>query len=77
MGEALESARLYENTQQRAMREQMLSEATDKMRRAGDIDALMKTAVQEMANILGTSNAFVQFTGQNSDSEPSKERKSQ
>jgi GAF domain-containing protein len=77
MGEALESARLYENTQQRAMREQMLSEATDKMRRATDIDALMKTAVQEMASILGTSNAFVQFTGQTGASNEAEERKSQ
>jgi len=61
LGVALESARLYQDTQRRAAREQLTREITDKMRRAVDMDTLLRTTVQEMAAALGTSGAFVQL----------------
>lgn len=61
VGQALERARLFQETQHRAAQEQLIAEVTDKMRRAGDMDTLMQVAVREMAAALGTPNAFVQF----------------
>jgi len=61
LGAALESARLYRDTQRRVAREQLAREITDKLRRAGDMDSLMQTAVREMAAALETSDAFVQL----------------
>jgi GAF domain-containing protein len=57
---ALEGARLYQDTQRRAARERLTREIADKMRRAADLDALMKITIQETAAALGTSDAFVQ-----------------
>lgn len=57
---ALEGARLYQDSQRRAVRERLTREIADKMRRAVDIDALMKITIQETAVALGTSSAFVQ-----------------
>jgi GAF domain-containing protein/HAMP domain-containing protein len=65
LGVALESARLYHETQRRAAREQLTRAIADTMRRATDIDSLMRTAAQEMAAALGTSSggsAFVQLS---------------
>jgi GAF domain-containing protein len=59
---ALDSARLYQETQRRAARERMAAEITDKMRRAVDMDALIQTTIQELAAALSTSNAFLQLT---------------
>jgi GAF domain-containing protein len=61
LGAALESARLYRDTQRRAAREQLAREITDKLRRAADIESLMQTTVREMAAALETSDAFVQL----------------
>jgi PAS domain S-box-containing protein len=59
---ALENARLLEETQHRAAREQLTREITDKMRRAVDMDALMQITIREMGAALGTSAAFVQLS---------------
>ena len=61
LGVALESARLYQDTQRRAVRERLIGEVTDRMRRAADLNTLLQTAIREMAAVLGTSNAFVQL----------------
>ncbi|MBN1179037.1 MAG: GAF domain-containing protein [Anaerolineae bacterium] len=61
LGIALDSARAHEDTQQQAIREQLAREITDKMRRAVDMDTLLQTTVQEMADVLGLSHAFVQL----------------
>jgi len=58
---ALERARLLDETERRAAHEQLVREITDKMRRAPDMDALMRTALHEVASALGTTNAFVQL----------------
>ena len=62
VGVALESARLYRDAQRRAAHERLVSEITDKMRRAADMDTLMQTAIQEMAAALDAPNAFVQLS---------------
>ncbi len=59
LGIAVEGARLYEEAQRRAMREQLTREITDTMRRATDVEAIIQTAVDELFEILGTSRAFV------------------
>jgi GAF domain-containing protein/HAMP domain-containing protein len=61
LGEALESARLYRDTQRRAAYEQLMGHVVDRMRRAVDMDALMQTTIREVASALGATSAFVQF----------------
>lgn len=60
-GVALESARLYQDTQRRAARERLAREVADKLRRATNMDDLLQTAVQEIRTVLGTTDAFVQL----------------
>jgi GAF domain-containing protein/HAMP domain-containing protein len=61
LGQTLEGARLYQDTQRRAAREQLTGEIVDRMRRAVDVETLMQTTIQEMASVLGASAAFVQL----------------
>jgi GAF domain-containing protein/HAMP domain-containing protein len=61
VGQALEGARLYQDTQHRAIREQLTGYIVDKMRRAIDMESLMQTTIEEVANALGASSAFVQL----------------
>jgi PAS domain S-box-containing protein len=57
----IQNMRLFEQTQARAEREQLTREITDKMRRAADMDTLVRTAVQELAQALGTSHAVAEL----------------
>ena len=61
MGSAAENLRLLDDTQRREANERLVREISDKMRRASDMDALIRTTVQEMAAALGTSDAFLQL----------------
>lgn len=61
LGMALESARLYQDTQRRAAREQLTREITDKMRRATGVEDIVQTAVDELCKVLGTSRTFVRL----------------
>ena len=51
----LESARLYQNTQRRAMREQVTREITDNIRAASSVEEAMRRAVREIARVLNAS----------------------
>jgi GAF domain-containing protein len=62
LGVALESARLYQDAQRRAARERLTGEITDRMRRTPNMDELMKTTIQELSAVLGTSRIFVQLS---------------
>jgi hypothetical protein len=62
LAQTIESLRLLDETQRRAVRERLTREITDKMRRAVDMDDLMQTAIREMAAALGTSSTFVQLS---------------
>lgn len=50
---ALQNARLFQQTQSRAQREQMLREITARVRSSADVDTIMKTAVKEIGQALG------------------------
>lgn len=55
LGQALEGARLYQDTQRRAARERLIGDITDKMQRANDMEALVQRTIQELQSALGTS----------------------
>ncbi len=56
---ALDNLRLFEETQSRARREQLTREIADKMRQAGDLEALVQTAMQELAHALSIERVEV------------------
>jgi len=58
---ALESARLYKDTQIQAERERLTHEITDRLHRSLDMDTLMQTLLKEISSALGVSEAFVQL----------------
>lgn len=62
LGVALEGAQLYQETRQRAAREQIRREATDSIRRAVDMDGLMRSTLENMVAALGVSGAFVHLS---------------
>jgi GAF domain-containing protein len=56
---ALESARLYEETQRRAERERLAGEITARMRASNDPQVILKTAVRELRRALQTQRAQI------------------
>jgi GAF domain-containing protein len=61
IGVALESARLYQDTQRRAGRERILREISDRMQGAADLETLMRIATEELNQALGGSRAYVRL----------------
>lgn len=61
LGIALESARLYQDTQRRAARERVLREFADQMQRASDIQTLIRATAEELNRILGGSRSYVRL----------------
>jgi GAF domain-containing protein/HAMP domain-containing protein len=61
LSEALENARLYEETQRRAIREQQLREIGSRMQSTVDLDAIMRIAIENLAAALDVPSAFVQL----------------
>lgn len=59
LGVALDSARLYEDTQRQALRERLTSEATARFRETLDIETILRTAVQEVQRALGAPEVRV------------------
>jgi GAF domain-containing protein/HAMP domain-containing protein len=53
LGVALDSARLYEDTQRRAAQDRMLGEVTGRMRETLDMDTVLQTAIREIGEALG------------------------
>ena len=52
LGVSLDSARLYEETQERAERERMVGEITSHMRETLDLETVLQTAAREMRRAL-------------------------
>lgn len=50
---ALQNARLFQQTQARAQREQKLREVTARVRSSADVDTILRTAVKEIGQALG------------------------
>lgn len=61
LGVALESARLYQDTQRRAAREQLVGQVTARMRESLDMETVLRTAVNEMRQALGLEGVIVQL----------------
>ena len=56
---ALENARLLEQTEQRARREQLVTQIATKVRIAADVEGILRTGVQEIRRVLGASHGIV------------------
>jgi len=70
LGVALESARLYQDSQQRASREQMTGEIAARLRGSLDLNTVLQTAVQEMGLALAADVVEVRLgSGEDSASE--------
>jgi GAF domain-containing protein/HAMP domain-containing protein len=54
-----EILRLLDETQERASREQLISQISTKMRRAPDMETLLKVAVTELSRVLSPARTFV------------------
>jgi GAF domain-containing protein len=61
LGIALDSARLYEETQRRAAREQAIRQITEKMRRSVDVETILQSTVVQLSKVLGASRAYVRL----------------
>lgn len=59
LGAALDSARLYEDTQRLAERERLTGEVTRRFRETLDIETILRTAVQEVQRTLGAAEVRV------------------
>jgi GAF domain-containing protein/HAMP domain-containing protein len=63
LGQALESARLYQETQRRAAREQVFSEVTSRIRETLDMESVLRTAAQEVQQALGLPEVVIRLAG--------------
>jgi predicted metal-dependent hydrolase len=61
LGVALESARLYQDTQRRAAQERVIGDVTARMRETLDIDAVLRTAVREIGESLALHDITVRL----------------
>ena len=64
---ALESARLYQDSQRRAAREQLVGEITSHIRESLEIDTVLKTAVQEMRRALAVPELTIRLANEPED----------
>jgi GAF domain-containing protein len=67
LGQALENARLYQNTQMRAERERVLSDITSKVRASTNVDVILQTAIRELAEALRVPKGSIQLLNLGSD----------
>jgi len=59
--QAMESARLYEDTQRGAARERLLAQITAHMRETLDIDTVLQTAIREIGDAMGITEVEVRL----------------
>lgn len=62
MGAALDSARLFQTTQQAALREQLTGEVTGRIRQTLDIQTVLRTAVQEIQRTLSLPEVVISLS---------------
>jgi GAF domain-containing protein len=58
---ALENARLFEETQARAQREQLINAITARIRASMDMETVLKTTAQELSKTLNLSRARIRL----------------
>jgi GAF domain-containing protein/HAMP domain-containing protein len=61
LGVALDSARLFEDTQRRAMDERLIAEVSSSMRETLDIDTILQSAIREIGNKLNLSEVEIRL----------------
>ena len=61
VSQAMERARLYQDTQRRATRERMTREITDAVQRATDMESLMRIATEELVRALGGAQGYMRL----------------
>jgi len=59
---ALENARLLENAQRRASREQVIGEIADSLSRASEVETILHTAARELGQRLASGRVTIGFT---------------
>ena len=60
---ALEGARLYQDSQRRAAREQMVGQVTTRVRESLDVDTVLRTAIREIGDTLGFAKVEIRLGG--------------
>lgn len=63
LSQILESARLYEEAQSHAAREQSINLITSQMRASVDLENILQNTVRELGRTLGASRTFIQIGG--------------
>jgi GAF domain-containing protein len=63
LGLALESARLYQDTQRRAAHERLVGEVAARMRETLDVDTVLQTAIRSMGETLDIAEVEVRMRG--------------
>lgn len=61
VGQALEKARLFDESRRRAQREQATRQITDRIRGRTEVDAMLQTAIRELAQTLRAPRVFVRL----------------
>jgi putative methionine-R-sulfoxide reductase with GAF domain len=61
LANAIENARLFEETQRLAQRERIISQITSKLRSALNLETILQAAVQDLGQALGASEAIVRL----------------
>ncbi|OQY29121.1 MAG: hypothetical protein B6I38_08525 [Anaerolineaceae bacterium 4572_5.1] len=72
---ALESARLYQDTQRRAIQEQLVSQTTSRMRQTLDMETVLRTAASEIREVLGLEDLVVQLASPQTNKDTTEEIK--
>lgn len=62
LGVALESARLYQDSQRRAAQEQLVGQVTARMRESLDVEKVLQTAAEELYQALGLEDLLISLT---------------
>ncbi len=63
LGVALESARLYQDTQRLAARERLVGEVTGRIRQTLDVDTVLRSAAREMRQVLDLAQVELRIRG--------------
>jgi len=64
LGVALDGAQLYQESQQRAERERLVAEISARMRETLSIDAVLRTAIREIRDVMGFAEVEVRMRGE-------------
>ncbi|MCF6278452.1 MAG: GAF domain-containing protein, partial [Anaerolineales bacterium] len=67
LGSAVDGARLYKETQQRADRERIVGEITNRMRETMDIESVIRTAADEIYNVIDLDHVTIQLLSETDD----------